>query len=111
MSATVLNSDSFKETLTNSEVPVLIDFYADWCGPCKMLGPVIDKIAEQQGGEAVVAKVDIQASPDLAREFQITSIPALMVFKNGEAVESARGVQSEAAIEAMLDRARSAATA
>ncbi|MEM7602863.1 MAG: thioredoxin domain-containing protein, partial [Verrucomicrobiota bacterium] len=81
-----------------------------WCGPCKMLSPLIEQIAEARDGEVIVAKVDIDAARDLAQRYQITSVPTLMVFQNGEPVVGARGMQSRAAIEAMIDQGGIAAS-
>src|SRR6056297_2466378 len=105
MKAIELTSDNFDETLANATTPVLVDFHAAWCGPCKMLSPVIEQVAEARDGEAVIAKVDIDAARDLAQRFQITSVPTLVVFKDGEPVTGARGMQSRAAIEALIDEA------
>ncbi|MCG8598549.1 MAG: thioredoxin [Verrucomicrobiales bacterium] len=104
-----LTSSNFEETVQNTDLPVLVDFHATWCGPCKMLSPIVDQVAEAKDGQAVVAKVDIDEARDIAQKFQITSVPTLMVFHKGEVVTTKRGVQSKANIEAMLDAA--AATA
>ena len=103
-----LNSSNFDETISNADVPVLVDFHATWCGPCKMLSPIIDQVAEAKDGEAIVAKVDIDEARDIAQRYQITSVPSLMVFHRGEVVAAKRGVQSKGNIEAMLDEAATA---
>ena len=105
MKAIELNSSNFDQTLADATVPVLVDFHAQWCGPCKMLSPVIDQIAADQDGAAIVAKVDIDEDRDIAQRFQITSVPSLIVFRNGEPVAATRGVQSKAAIEALINQA------
>ena len=104
-----LTSSNFDETIQNAEHPVLVDFHATWCGPCKMLTPIVDQVAEAKDGEATIAKVDIDDARDIAQRYQITSVPTLMVFHGGEVVATKRGVQSKAAIEAMLDEATAAA--
>ena len=96
-----LNDETF-ETAIQGTLPVLVDFWAEWCGPCKMLGPVIDEIAAEQEGKAVVAKVNIDESPELATRYGIQAIPTLMVFKGGEVATTLRGVQPKAALEAAL---------
>lgn len=103
-----LNSDNFDSTLASSEVPVLVDFHASWCGPCKMLSPIIDQVAVSKDGEALIAKVDIDDARDIAQRYRITSVPSLVVFREGEPVAGARGVQSKAAIESLIDQAQTA---
>ena len=82
-------------------MPVLVDFWATWCGPCQMVGPVIDEVAEEISG-AKICKVDVDAQPELAREYRVMSIPTLMVFKNGQAVKREVGAKSKAEILDML---------
>jgi thioredoxin 1 len=105
MSAIHLDSSNFDSTLAGTDLPVLVDFHAEWCGPCKMLGPVVEQVAVAKAGEALVAKVDIDAARDIATRYRITSIPTLIVFKGGEPVATARGVQTKAAIESMIAQA------
>lgn len=100
-----LNSENFDQTINDSDLPVLVDFHAEWCGPCKMLSPVIEAIADEQKGKAIVAKVDIDQAKDIASRFDITSIPTLIVFKNGEPSTVVRGMQTKSAIESMIDQA------
>ena len=86
-----VNSQNFEEEVIKSEKPVLIDFYADWCGPCKMLSPIIDEIAEENSDIKVV-KVNVDDSQDLAMKYQVMSIPTLVVIKNGEEVNRSVGL-------------------
>lgn len=83
--------DNFESEVLNSQLPVLIDFYADWCGPCKMLGPIIDEIAEG-AKDFKVGKVNIDEQPELATKYQIMSVPTLVVIKNGEVANRVIGV-------------------
>ena len=108
MKAIELTSETFDATLAGTNLPVLVDFHAEWCGPCKMLGPIIEQVAAAKEGEAVVAKVDIDAARDIAVRFKVTSIPTLIVFKNGEPVATVRGVHTKAAIESMITQAAAA---
>ena len=86
-----VNSQNFEEEVIKSEKPVLIDFYADWCGPCKMLSPIIDEIAEENS-EIKVVIVNVDDSQDLAMKYQVMSIPTLVVIKNGEEVNRSVGL-------------------
>ena len=102
MAEIILTESNFEQEVLNSELPVLVDFWATWCGPCRMLAPTIAKIAEEQEGKIKVGKIDVDEEPELAAKYGIASIPTLMVFKNGLVVKSSVGVQPKAAIEAML---------
>ena len=98
----ILNEDNFEKEVLKSEIPVLVDFWATWCGPCKMLAPTIAKIAEENSGVMKVCKLDVDEEPEIAAKYGISSIPTLKVFVNGEVVNSSVGVQPKAAIEALL---------
>lgn len=85
-------SNNFKQEVLKSEKPVLVDFYADWCGPCQMMGPVIEKIAEELDGKAKVGKINVDENPDVAIEYNVMSIPTLIIFKEGKEVKRFVGV-------------------
>ncbi|MBR0393098.1 MAG: thioredoxin [Oscillospiraceae bacterium] len=102
MAEIILNQNNFEEEVLKSPIPVLVDFWATWCGPCKMLAPTIAKIAEEKAGVVKVCKLDVDEMPEIAAQFGISSIPTLMVFKDGKLVKTSIGVQPKAAIEAML---------
>ena len=102
MNEIVLSADNFESEVLRSELPVLVDFWATWCGPCRMLAPTIAKIAEEKAGVIKVCKLDVDEVPSIAARYGISSIPTLMVFVNGTVVSTSVGVQPKAAIEAML---------
>ena len=97
MAVTVITSENFEAEVLKSEKPVLLDFWAVWCGPCKMLSPVVDQIAEEVDG-IKVGKVNVDEEMDLARQFNIASIPTLLVFKDGKLVNQSVGVIPKQAI-------------
>lgn len=84
-------SENFEAEVLNSDVPVLVDFYADWCGPCKMMGPVVEGLAEEFDGKAKVGKINVDEQPDLAAKYNVMSIPFFAFIKNGELVDSEMG--------------------
>ena len=96
-----LTKDNFKEEVLEASVPVLVDFWATWCGPCQMIGPVIEEIAGEVT-DAKICKVDVDAQPELARQYKVLSIPTLMVFKNGELVKRESGAKPKEEILEML---------
>lgn len=91
-----LNDGNFDQTISESSLPVLVDFWAPWCGPCRMIAPLIDEIANEKAGEVTVAKVNIDDSPAIAQKLGITAIPTLIVFRNGEAKQRVTGLTSKA---------------
>lgn len=79
-----LSLENFKEEVLNSEKPVLVDFYADWCGPCKMMAPIVEELARELDGKAKVGKINVDENSDIAVEYNVMSIPTLIIFKNGK---------------------------
>jgi thioredoxin 1 len=102
MKPITLTSETFDTTLASTDQPVLVDFWAEWCGPCKMMSPILDQLAAEQAGRATIAKVDVDAYPDLQARFGIRAIPTLIVFKNGQPVNTITGVKSKGFLEAAL---------
>lgn len=92
-----VNNQNFKSTIQQNSV-VLVDFYADWCGPCQALAPTLEKVSQKFDGKAIVAKVNVDQNPELSSEFQVRSIPALFYIKNGKIIDRQVGLQSEAII-------------
>ncbi len=102
MSEVIITKDNFQREVVESEIPVLVDFWATWCGPCRMLAPTLEEIANENEGVIKVGKVNVDEQPELARQFGIMSIPTLIVFKNGQITNQTMGLQPKADIMALL---------
>ena len=101
MAVMKINNENF-ESVKNSDKTVLLDFYADWCGPCRMVGPIVDEIAEENP-QFLVGKINIDEEPNLAEQFGVVSIPTLVVMKNGEVLQQSTGARPKAQILGMLN--------
>lgn len=99
-----VTTSEFEEKVINSPVPVLVDFWAEWCGPCKAIGPAVEEIANEYRDKARVFKVDVDSDADLASKYGIMSIPALLVFKDGKEVDRHVGAMPKAGIQSLIDR-------
>ncbi len=101
MAVLTFTTGNFEQEVLKSDKTVLVDFWASWCGPCRMFSPIVDQAAEELEGVAKVGKVNVDEEPELARKYGIMSIPTLMAFKNGQVVDKVMGVQGKDAVLAM----------
>jgi len=101
--AVEITDSNFRETVLNSDKPVLVDFWAAWCGPCRMLGPIIEELHGDYDGKAVVGKVDVDNNQQIAMQYGIRNIPTVLIFKNGEVVDKFVGVAPKASIAEKLN--------
>ena len=102
MSEITITKENFEAEVLQSDIPVLVDFWASWCGPCKMLAPTIAAIAEEQAGKIKVGKINVDEQQELAAQYRVMSIPTLILFKNGEAAAQSVGVQPKDQIEKLF---------
>ena len=101
--ATQISDATFDSLVLKSELPVLLDFWAPWCGPCRAVGPIIDELAEEYEGRVIIAKMNVDENPTTPTKFGIRAIPTMILFKVGEAVEQVTGAVTKASIKEMLD--------
>lgn len=102
MSVLKITQDNFEKEVLKANKPVLLDFWAPWCGPCRMVGPVVEDVASETAGSAIVGKINVDEEPGLAQSFRVMSIPTLVVMKDGKVVNSQVGAKSKQAILDML---------
>ena len=102
MSVLKITKDNYETEVLKSDKPVLLDFWASWCGPCKRVAPIIEEIANETGNSAIIGKVNVDEEPELAQVFKVMSIPTLAVMKNGKVINSVVGVQSKETILSMI---------
>ena len=99
-----ITKDNFESEVLDSQVPVLVDFFAVWCGPCRMIAPIIEEIAEEYDGELKVGKINVDEEPELAAKYSVMSIPTVMIFKNGEVVSQKIGYAAKDEIIGMFEQ-------
>lgn len=98
-----LTEANFEELVINSDKPVLVDFWAEWCGPCRMVGPIVEELAKEYDGKAVIGKVNVDEHGGISMKYGIRNIPTLLIFKNGEVVDKQVGVAPKTALAAKLE--------
>lgn len=98
-----LSEATFDNTINESTKPVLVDFWAEWCGPCKMVAPILEEIAQEYGDKIIIAKLNVEQNPNIAPKFGIRGIPTLLIFKNGQLVATQVGALSKAQLKAFID--------
>ncbi|MCP4656569.1 MAG: thioredoxin [bacterium] len=98
-----LNGDNLPEVI-NGDKPVLVDFWATWCHPCRMVGPILEEIAEEQGGKILIGKVNVDENQELANKYQVQSIPTFILFKGGEVMDRMMGAMPKAAFESFIEK-------
>ena len=98
-----LTDANFEETVLKSDKPVLVDFWAEWCGPCRMVGPVVDELHTEYEGKAIVGKVNVDHNPEISAKYGIRNIPTVLIFKNGEIVDKQVGAAAKSAYAGKLD--------
>lgn len=104
MSEIVITQDTFEQEVLKSEIPVLIDLWAVWCGPCKVLSPIVEEIAKEYEGKIKVGKINVDENPDIAMRYDVRSIPTLILFKNGQIVSHMVGVQPKPFITGEIEK-------
>ncbi len=101
--ALTITDSNFEELVLKSDKPVLVDFWAEWCGPCRVVGPIVEELANDYEGKAVVGKVDVDSNPNISMQFGIRNIPTLLVFKNGQVVDKQVGAVPKTVLAGKLD--------
>jgi thioredoxin 1 len=96
--------DSFEEEVLKSDIPVLVDFWAPWCGPCQMMGPIVEELSSEMGDKAKVGKINIDENGEIAEKYGVMSIPTIIIFKDGEIAQQMVGVQSKDALKESLEK-------
>ncbi len=102
MAEVIITKENFEEAVLQSQLPVLVDFWATWCGPCRMLAPILEELAEDYDGKAVIGKINVDEEPELANRFGITSIPTILLFKDGQISATSVGYRPKEQLEELL---------
>lgn len=102
--ATIINSDKFEDEVLNKDGVVLVDFFAEWCGPCKMVAPILEELSDELEGKVEIFKIDVDSNPDVASEYGVMSIPTLILFKDGDAIDEMVGFQPKDSLKAAIEK-------
>ena len=103
MPTVAVTDDTFDAEVKNSDIPVVVDFWAEWCGPCKQIGPALEEISTEMNGKVKIAKVDVDSNPNTATQLGIRGIPALFIFKDGEVISNRAGAAPKAALQSWIE--------
>lgn len=104
MSTVAVTDDTFDEEVKKSDIPVVVDFWAEWCGPCKQIGPALEELSKEYAGKIKIAKVDVDSNPNAAAAMGVRGIPALFIFKDGQVVSNRAGAAPKAALQSWIDQ-------
>ena len=103
MATVAVTDDTFDAEVKNSDIPVVVDFWAEWCGPCKMIGPVLEELSDEMDGKVKIVKVNVDENPNSPAQLGVRGIPALFIFKNGEVIANTAGARPKAAMQSWIE--------